>query len=198
MCLGNNDEVPAAPVYVYRPSVMGAPCEFRVTEPGLEWRTGRNAGLVTWRSFLRVRMSFRPASMQMHRFVTELWADNATKLTIVSTSWKSMFEQERLDQSYAVFVSELHRRLAAAGTTARLEQGTHPARYWPGLVLFTIVSLALAALAVRALQERAVGGALFIAAFLALFLWRGGEYFRRNRPRLYRAETPPAEVMPKA
>ena len=134
----------------------------------------------------------------MHRFVTELWADDATKLTIVSTSWKSMFEQERLDQSYAAFVTELHRRLAAAGTTARLEQGTHPLRYWPGLVIFAAVSLALAALTVRALQMQAFGGAAFIAAFLMLFLWRGGEYFRRNRPRLYRAEAPPADLIPKA
>jgi hypothetical protein len=177
---------------------MGSPCEFRVTEPGLEWRAGRNAGLVRWHSFLRVRMTFRPVSMQMHRFVTELWADDATKLTIVSTSWKSMFEQERLDQSYAAFVTELHRRLAAAGTTARLEQGTHPLRYWPGLVIFAAVSLALAALTVRALQMQAFGGAAFIAAFLMLFLWRGGEYFRRNRPRLYRAEAPPADLIPKA
>jgi len=65
-------------------------------------------------------------------------------------------------------------------------------------VVFGGVSVALAFLTVRALQEHAIGGALFIAGFLAFFLWRGGDFFRRNRPRLYRAEAPPVELLRKA
>ncbi len=55
----------------------------------------------------------------------------------------------------------------------------------------------LAFLIVRALQAQANGGALFIAGFLALFLWRGGDFFRRNRPRFYRVDALPAELLPK-
>lgn len=195
-----SDEAQVPPeeiAYTYRPSLMGSPCEFQLADDGLDWRAGRNSGHVAWHSLRRVRMSFRPTSMQMHRFVTELWADDQPKLTIVSSSWKSMFEQERLDKPYAAFITDLHRRLAQAQTRARFEQGTHPLRFWPGLAVFAGVSLALAALAVRALQAQAYGGALFILAFFGLFLWRGGNYFRRNRPRLYRAEAPPRELIPK-
>jgi hypothetical protein len=63
--------------------------------------------------------------------------------------------------------------------------------------MFAAVSLGLAVMIVRALQVQATGGAVFITAFLALFLWRGGVFFRRNRPRLYRADAPPAELMPR-
>jgi hypothetical protein len=135
--------------------------------------------------------------MQYYRFMTEIWAAGAPKLTIISTSWKSMMAQERLDEGYAAFITELHRRLAQAQTHARFEQGSNPLQYWPGLAVFAATSLVLAALTVRALQEQAIGGAIFIAGFLALFLWRGGHYLRRNRPRLYRADAPPPELQPK-
>ena len=196
-----NDDSAVPPLentYSYRPSVMGAPNEFRLGEHGLDWSVGRNSGHAAWGDIQRVRLSFRPASMQSHRFVTEIWAAGAPKLTIVSTSWKSMMAQERLDEGYAAFVTALHRRLAQAQTHARFEQGIHPLRYWPGIVVFAGVSLALAFLTVRALQQHAIGGALFIAGFLAFFLWRGGDYLRRNRPRLYRAEAPPLALLPKA
>jgi hypothetical protein len=196
----NDDSAVPSPenTYSYRPSLLGAPHEFRLGEHGLAWNVGRRSGNVAWRDIARVRLSFRPASMQAHRFLTEIWAAGAPKLTIMSTSWKSMVAQERLDQGYTAFVTELHRRLAQAQTQARFEQGTSPLQYWPGLAVFGGVSLALAFLTVRALQEHAIGGALFIAGFLALFLWRGGDFFRRNRPRLYGADTVPAELLPKA
>jgi hypothetical protein len=106
--------------------------------------------------------------------------------------------QERRDKSYADFIAGLHRHLAQARSRAVFEQGTNPLRYWPGVAVFAAVSLGLAVLVVRALQAQTFGGAIFVAAFLVLFLWRGGEYFRRNRPRLYRADAPPADLIPKA
>jgi len=183
--------------YTYRPSLLGAPYEFRLTEQGLDWSVGRKAGRILWRDVDRVRLSFRPANMQSHRFVTEIWAEGAPKLTIMSSSWKSMVVQERLDKPYVGFVSEFHRRMARAQTRAHFEQGTNPVQYWPGLAVFAGVSLALAALIARALQQQATGGAIFIAAFLALFLWRGGDYFRRNRPRPYSVDALPAELLPR-
>ncbi len=50
---------------------------------------------------------------------------------------------------------------------------------------------------VRALKADAIGGAALIGAFLVLFLWQTGNYFRRNRPGVYRPEALPAELMPK-
>jgi hypothetical protein len=183
--------------HAYRPSLLGAPYEFRLSDHGLDWSMGRKSGRLALRNVRRVRMSYRPASMQPHRFVTEVWAEGAPKLEIMSSSWKSMVEQERLDRPYAGFITELHRRLAQAEAPARYEQGTNPALYWPGLTVFAAVSLGLAGLIVRALQAHATGGAAFIGVFLALFLWRGGDFFRRNKPRLYRADALPAELMPK-
>ncbi len=183
--------------YSYRPSLLSAPHGFRVSEYGLDWSVSGRSGHVAWPDVTRVRMSYRPTSMQPTQFVTEIWAQDAPKLTVMSTSWKSMVVRERLDAAYTAFIVELHRRLARARARALFEQGTNPLRYWPGLTVYVAVSLMLAALVARELQARVIGGALFAAAFLALFLWRGGDYFRRNRPRLYRADKLPADLLPK-
>lgn len=184
--------------YAYRPSLLGAPWEFRLDARGIGWTAGRRSGHVPYRNVRRVRMSFRPANMQPSRFVTEVWAEGAPKLLLASTSWKSMVEHERLDRAYAAFIAELHRRLAQAAPPARYEQGGSPLLYWPGVAVFAAILLGLAALTARALQAHATGGAVFIVAFFALSLWQGGNYFRRNRPRLYRPDRLPGELMPKA
>jgi hypothetical protein len=183
--------------YAYRPSLLGAAWQFKLTGDGIDWATGHRAGHIPFRNVRRLRMSYRPASMQSHRFMTELWAEGGLKLKILSSSWKSMVEQERLDKPYAAFIAELHRRIALAAVPARFEQGSHPLLYWPGLLAFAGVALGLALLVVRALQADSKGGAALIGGFLVLFLWQSGNFFRRNRPGLYRPEALPSELMPK-
>ena len=182
--------------YAYRPSVLGAPWEFTLAGDALAWQAGRKSGRVALRNIRRVRLSFRPVTMQSQRYLTEVWADGAPKLEICSSSWKSMVEQIRLDADYAAFIGALHRRLSEAGVAARFEQGSNPLLYWPGLIFFAAVALGLAALTVRALQAHALGGAAFVGGFFLLFLWQGGNFFRRNRPGLYRPDAPPRELVP--
>ena len=184
--------------YTYRPSLLGAPWEFKLTDDGIDWTTGNRSGHVAFRAIRRVRMSYRPANMQSHRFVTEIWADGAPKLQIVSSSWKSMVEQERLDGAYSAFVADLHRRIAAAGAPVRFEQGSGAIKYWSGVAVVAALTVGLGVLIVRALQADATGGAVFIAVFMALFLWQGGDFLRRNRPGVYRPDALPPALMPKA
>ena len=197
MSAGQADPPQESLEYAYRPSLLGAPFEFRLRGEMLDWTAGRRSGELRLRDVRLVRMWFKPASMQPYRFVTEIRAEGSPRLEIVSSSWKSMVEQERLDARYVAFVTELHRRIALAGAKARFVQGKHALLYWPGLALFVVVALLLAALVPRALQAHTLAGAAFIVAFLALFLWQGGNFFRRNRPGNYRPDNLPPELMPK-
>ncbi len=183
--------------YSYRPSLLGAPWEFALHGTSLEWSAGRKSGHVSLRDIKRVRLSFRPITMQTQRFLTEIWADGAPKLEICSSSWKSMVEQERLDAGYTTFVTTLHRKLAELGVPVRYEQGSDPALYWPGLAIFAGLTLVLSALVVRGLEAQAWRGTLVVAAFLLLFVWQAGNYFRRNRPRPYQGGAPPPDIMPR-
>jgi len=184
------------PVYAYKPSLVGGPFEFRLTADALEWRKDGRVGRASYDRIRRIRLSFRPATAQNHRFLAEIWPENGSRLKISSASWRSMMEQERLDASYTAFLIELNRRVGAAGGRSLLQTGSPPLLYWLGFLMSIAALLALAALIVRALQVQAWGGAAFIAAVLALFLWQTVNFFRRNRPGLYRADAIPAEVLP--
>jgi hypothetical protein len=191
-------EVVERPVtYAYRPSALGSLREFSLSDDGIDWVAGVQSGHIPYRDIFHVRMSYRPITMQPHRFVTELWAKDAPKLQIASTSWKSVAEQQRLDQPYSAFVRELHHHISATPTSARLERGSSPLVYWPSLFVFIVVALGLAALIVRTLQFGAYSGAALAGAFLALFLWQGGNFIQRNRPGIYGPDLLPKDVMPR-
>jgi hypothetical protein len=182
--------------YAYKASLLGAAREFRLTGQGLAWQIGRLGGRIGYDQVRRVRLSFRPVTLQHHRFLTEIWPVSGPKLEISSTSWKSMVEQERVDGPYRAFVAELHRRLAAANSTASFETGSPAVLYWPGVVVFSGAALAMAGLIVRAVQTGALVPGLFVAGFLALFLWQAGSFFRRNKPSRYRPDAIPPQVLP--
>jgi hypothetical protein len=181
----------------YRPSAFGAPRAFSLSDRSIDWIVGGRSGSIPFDRIRRVRVSFRPNNMQSYRFVTELWADGYPKLQIASTSCKSMFEQERFDGAYSGFVSELHRRIANANGLAQFDRGSSPLIYWPGVIIFVGAGFGLAALIARALQAGAMTSAAIVAAFLALYLWQAGNFFRRNRPGTYRPEALPADIMPR-
>jgi len=183
--------------YVYKSSLMGAPLEFHLAPDTLEWRKGGIAGRTPYGSVRRIRLSFRPMTMQNYRFVTEVWPESGPKLQIASTSWKSLVEHQRLDAEYRAFVSELSRRVGAAGGNTAFDTGSPAFLYWPGVIVFIGAALAIAALAVRALSEQAWGGAAFVAAFFALFLYQAGNFFRRNRPGTFSPDAVPSLLLPK-
>jgi hypothetical protein len=184
--------------FSYRPSLLGAPWDFKLTADGVDFKAGPRSGHVPFRNIRRVRLSFKPVSMQTQRYLTEIWADGAPKLEIVSSSWKSVMEQERRDGPYSAFVAELHARILKSGAAVRFEQGGNVITYWPGLVVFCGVALGLAWLIVRALEAGTTAAAAFIGAFLLLFLWQGGNFFRRNKPGVYSPDAPPSELLPKS
>jgi hypothetical protein len=184
------------PLYAYKPSFTGAPWHFRLGPEALEWHVGVRGDRIPYGRIRRLRLSFRPATMQGRRYVAEIWPQAGSKVTIASSSWKGMAEQERLDADYATFITELHRRVAAAGTRASFERGAPALLYWPSLALSVAAALAMGALAVEALRTGVLTGALFVAAFLALFLWQMGGFFRGNRPGTYRPDALPADVLP--
>ena len=190
------DVAQSVAAYAYRPTVMGAMREFKLSDDRIDWAVGPVSGHIPYRNIRRLRMSYRPNSMLSHRFLTELWGEGGPRLKIASSSWKSMVEQERLDRAYSAFVRELHRRVSKAVPSACFEKGHNPFLYWPSLVVFVAVALGIAALCVRALQAGTYAGAAFIGAFFAFYLWHSANFLRPNRPGTYDADALPQEVMP--
>jgi hypothetical protein len=202
---GTGGAAPAGEVYVYKPSLMGAPWELRAADDALEWRSGRASGRIPYGDITSVRLSYRPLTLQSRRFVCEIRQRRGPRLTVPSTSWEGLLNPTPQDASYGAFVRALHRRLAAAGEAGAqgeggvgrvLRAGSPAFLYWPGVAILAAVSATLLVLALRALVSGDIGGAALIAAFLAVLIWQTGVFFLRNRPRRYRADAPPADLVP--
>ncbi len=185
------------PTYAFKPNLIGAWWLLKLKPDGLAWEVGPRHGLVRYDRIRRVRLSFRPVTLQSHRFLTEVWSTDNPKIQFASASWRSMVEQERLDASYVAFVNELHRRLAAAGSSARFSAGMPAFSFWAGVVVFAGAMVAFGVMAVRALQLGEWGATALIGGLFGLFGWQVGDLLRRNRPQVYRPDALPVEVLPR-
>ena len=186
------------PTYSYKPSMLGGIWSFRAGADVLHWTSGSDSGRIPYEHIKRVRLSYRPRSMQRHRFLTELWTHNGPKVTILSTSWKSMTELERMDRPYRDFVLALHRHLAARPRSIEFIGGNNPVKFWVGVVIFAGLVAGMLGVAIRAVQQDAHVAALLIVGFLVVFLLQAGNYFRRNRPVRYQPDAVPPGLLPNA
>jgi len=182
--------------YAYKPSLVGAASEFALQSDAIEWNRAGTIVRVPYGEIRRVRLSFRPMTMQSHRFIAEIWAMGGRKLTIASCSMRSMFEQTRQDAEYNSFVAELHRRLVPFRDRIRFQTGSPLILYWAGVAVIAALCLAAAMLIVRSLEAETWLGALFIAGMMAMFMWQTGGFLRRNKPGLYSPESLPLHALP--
>ena len=184
------------PAYAFKASLAGAMCRFTLKPDALHWEIGRRKGSARYDRLRMVRLSYRPVTMQSHRFVAEIWPSGESKIQIVSVSWRSMMEQQRLDAAYSAFIAELHRRIAIARGGTQFSAGLPRAIYWIGVTVFSAVLLATAALVLRAARTGQWAATAVVAMFLAVFAYQIGQYFYRNQPRRYQPDSIPAAVMP--
>jgi hypothetical protein len=184
------------PSYAYKASLIGSAHRFELTDEGLSWRIAGRSGLWRYGEISAIRLSFRPVSMQQHRFRADVSHAGGGRISILSTSWQSAALMAPQDGGFRDFVVELHARMARAGSRAALIAGLGPMTYAAVLAVLAALAVAMAGLLVRALMIGEFAGALFIIGFAALFVWQIGGFVRRNQPRSYRFDDLPKSLLP--
>lgn len=182
--------------YTYKPALVGASSAFQLEDATIAWDRAGTVVRVPYRDIRRVRLAFRPMTMQPYRFMTEIWSIGGTKLTIGSCSLKSVIEQPRHDVEYNAFLAELHRRLVPFRDEIQFQTGSPFLLYWIGVAVFTALCISAIGLIFRALQIEAWLGAAFVAGMLGIFLWQTGGFLRRNKPGVYTPDQIPAHALP--
>jgi hypothetical protein len=189
---------PDAPItrYAYKASLIGAAHRFELTEQGFGWRLGGREGVWPYTDIARVRLSYRPVSMQQHRFRADIRHTSGARLSLLSTSWQTAALMAPQDRDYRAFIIELHRRMGEAESNAELFGGLGRKTYVAALALVAMVGVMMLALLVRALAVGEWAGVLFLIGFAALFGWQVGGFIRRNRPLAYRFDQIPEALLP--
>lgn len=181
--------------YLFKPSLAGGAKQFELTDAGLAWRAAKPR-LWPLESIAEIRLSYRPVSMQPRRFRMDIVDTSGQRVTLFSTTWRSMSQTVCQDDDYRAFVVELHRRLSKTNHKVRLVAGINPVLFMTGLAAMVLIGLAIFGLLVRALLIGEFAGALFLAGFAAWFTWQIGGFMRRNRPRSYAFDALPQDVLP--
>ncbi len=182
--------------YAYKASLVGAAHQFELTDDGLSWRIAGKAGVWPYTGISAIRLSFRPISMQSHRFRADIENADGGRIVILSTTWQTVSLMAAQDRDYSAFMTQLHARMARARSRAALIGGLTPRIYAAAIALLALVGMAMAGLLVRAIATDEFAGALFLVGFAALFTWQIGGFVRRNRPRLYTFDDLPAALLP--
>ncbi|MFK4381727.1 hypothetical protein [Bradyrhizobium sp. USDA 223] len=182
--------------YAYKASLIGSAHRFELTEQGLSWHIAGRSGLWRYDEISAIRLSFRPVSMQQHRFRADINRTGGGRIAILSTSWQTAALMAPQDNGFRDFLIELHARMAKAGSRAELTAGLGRKTYAAVLAFLAVLAVAMAGLLFRALLTGELAGVLFILGFAALFAWQVGGFVRRNRPQSYSFDRVPKALLP--
>jgi hypothetical protein len=194
--MANLPEAAPARCYAYKASLIGAAQQFELTETGLSWRFAGRSGVWPYADIAAIRLSYRPVSMQSHRFRADIAHVSGARLAILSTSWQTAALMAPQDDDYRAFIVELHERMARAGSSAGLSGGLAPNTYAIAVAFVALLAIAMAALLIRSLATGEFAGALFLVGFTALFGWQVGGFLRRNQPLSYGFGHIPQALLP--
>ncbi|MDD1518299.1 hypothetical protein DCG74_30415 [Bradyrhizobium sp. WBAH42] len=189
-------EAGSATSYAYKASLIGSAHRFELTEQGLSWHIAGRSGLWRYDEISAIRLSFRPVSMQQHRFRADISRAGGGRVAILSTSWQTAALMAPQDNGFRDFLIELHARMAKAGSRAELTAGLGRKTYAAVLAFLALLAVAMAGLLIRALLIGEFAGVLFILGFAALFAWQVGGFVRRNRPHSYSFDRVPRALLP--
>lgn len=182
--------------YAYKASLIGSAHRFALTDEGLSWHIAGRSGVWRYDEISAVRLSFRPVSMQQHRFRADVCRASGGRIAILSTSWQTAALMAPQDSGFRDFLVELHARMAKAGSRAALTAGLGRKTYAAVLALIALLAVLMGALLIRALMIGEFAGVLFILGFAALFAWQVGGFVRRNQPRSYSFDRLPRSLLP--
>ena len=182
--------------YAFKASLISSAYQFELTDAGLSWQMGRRSGVWPYADIASIRLSYRPMSMQSRRFRADIERAGGERIAVLSTTWQTVSLMTPQDQDYRAFVTELHRRMKAAGSKASLIGGIGTVTYAMAVAMLALLAVAMIGLLVRALATSEFTGALFLVGIAIWFAWTIGGFIKRNRPCRYSFDALPETLLP--
>ncbi len=182
--------------YGYRPRPTASPVQYRLGATTLRIDAGRRFDDVRLSGIESVRIFHAPNSLTRHGYKTVLRLKDGKSATVSNVTWNGIARFERQDAAYSRFVAALCQAVAAANPQATFTAGRPLPLWLLSLVAAIGLTIGIVWLAVVALQAGQRDAALVMGAILALAAWQVEPLIRLNRPRPFRPDDPPAELLP--
>jgi hypothetical protein len=189
-------EITEAPVYQFRPRMLGSDHSFRLGPDSLEWNVAGHSGRTAYPMITYVRLGYRPSNLGGRRFTTEIWSRNTPRIEIVSASSRSLVATEDHGAAYTAFIRDLHLRIAGSGAHCRFEAGFAPWRWWPMVTIGAATVLGMGFVLVRAIAAGDFRASILMLGLVAVLAWQMLPLVVRNRPRQYDPRHIPDDVLP--
>ena len=186
------------PTYQHSPRPVGGPISFTLKEDRLIVDSGRKVHEVRLGAVDTVRMTYEPGRVAQKAFRTKIRMQDGKTFTFSSLNWKSLVAAEDLVEEYRSFTRELFAAIAKANPDARFMAGKP---YWLWLSSTAVAAVSLLAMSYliwMAFQSGATAVALMGVLFAVVGIWQIEPMVRLNKPRLFRPEAPPEELLPGA
>ena len=154
--------------YAYKASLIGSAHQFELTDYRIvvaDRRPVRGLALCRYRfdpSVLSAGRRCSPAA-----FVPTSKSKDGGRIAVLSTTWQTVSLMAPQDHGYRAFITELHRRMQKAGSTAALFGGIGPKTYATAVLRAGVARHRHGGLLVRALFTGELMGALFLVGFAA-------------------------------
>lgn len=190
-----DENSPGEPHYLHAPRPASMPVSFRLRGNRLIVERLGSEQAIPLSQITEVRLTYEPRSFAQKLYRTRLRLASGGSLSLHSVNFRSMVFADRQEEAYAAFVNALLPAIARANPQARFMAGRTPF-VWGALIVTTIaIFLAIAFFIIFALSE-GEAAAIAIGLFIgAAGLWQMLPIVRLNRPRDFRPQDPPAELM---
>ncbi len=191
-----DDDAPALPSYAQNPRPIGMHLSYTLDGRELVVNSFRKVDRVQLGAVTDVRVSYEPRSLAQSMLKTRIKLKGGKTLTFTSISYRSMTNIERQDAAYGAFLRTLLPAIAREAPGVRFHAGRPPVLWYATIALAAVTLVSVTLFTLRADQAGSTWAALFGLAVAALGIWQIEPLVRLNKPREFRPDEPPRDLVP--
>lgn len=188
---------PGITTYQHRAKPYAPEARFTLEDDHVAISQGNRSGNFPYADIVLIRLLYKPRNTTNEGYQAKLYRRDRKTASLTNTSWKSLVELERQDLEYNAFVAALIKRIAAANPSVVLEAGMPRWLYAMTAAAGLVAISALLLVLWHALRNGSWPVAMLVLGLCAYFLWWTYRYLSRNRPRPFRTDEIPPDVLPR-
>ena len=182
-------------VYSQNPRPVGFPVTYRLVSDRLVVDTLKRVDELPLRDVEQVRLTYEPGRLLRGFYKAAVRLKDGRSVSLGSVSWSSMISTTDQAPAYGTFVAALIAAIGQASPRARLEAGKPRLVWGATAAISAALAIAVVFTAARSLSHGSPIGALVPLALGGVMAWQMAPVIWLNRPRPFRPDALPANLL---